>query len=104
MPRQISEHVAAALRILAGDDDPGFISVLAAGCGRIYRDDDADELGNILVRWPARLFDQPAGPKGARHVVEYFSVQLLATEPRALVFLDDLMQERWRQIGAVVVG
>jgi hypothetical protein len=51
--------------------------------------------------WPARLLDQGARPKGTRHVVEDFSVQLLATEPRALVFLDDLMQERWRQIGAV---
>src|ERR1700719_4018751 len=27
MPRQISEHVAAALRILASDDDPGFVGI-----------------------------------------------------------------------------
>src|SRR5207249_1649682 len=88
----------------AGHDDAGLVGVLAGRHGGIDRHDDADEIGNILVRRPAQLLDESAGPKGARHVVEYFSVQLLATKPRALVFLDDLMQEGWCQIGPVFVS
>src|SRR5205823_12962233 len=93
----IGQNIAVPVGVLAGDDDAGLVGVLAGRHGGIDRHDDPDEIGNILVRRPARLFDQPAGPKGARHVVEYFSVQLLATEPGALVFLDELLEERWRQ-------
>jgi hypothetical protein len=35
MPRQISEHVAATLRVLAGDDDAGLVGVLARAHRRI---------------------------------------------------------------------
>src|SRR5205085_9541011 len=93
----------APVGVLAGHDDAGLVGVLAGRHGGIDRHDDPDEIGNILVRRPARLFDQPAGPKGARHVVQYLGVELLPAEPGALVLAYDLLQKRRREVGPIVV-
>jgi hypothetical protein len=74
MPRQISEHVAAALRILAGDDDPGFVGVLARAHRRIDGYDHAHEVGqDKAYRRPCRL-DQCPRPQGARYIVEQLAL------------------------------
>ena len=103
MPRQISEHVAAALRILAGDDDPGFVGVLARAHRRIDGYDHAHEVGqDKAYRRPCRL-DQCPRPQGARYIVEKLGIEFLAAEASALVLLDDLRQKGCRQIEPIVV-
>src|SRR6202045_3679816 len=84
----IGQNIPVPVGVLAGDDDAGLVGVLAGRHGGIDRHNDADQVWNILVRRPSHLLDQRAGPEGTWHIIEYFSVQLLATEPCALVFLD----------------
>src|SRR5271163_4592897 len=51
-----------------------------------------------------RALDHRARPERARRVVEDLGVQLLPTEPRALVFLDDRVDERVGEVRDIVEG
>src|SRR6202011_4778974 len=64
---------------------------------------DPRQVRDISMDWPARLLDQRAGPKSAGYVVQYLGVELLPTEPGALVLAYDLMQKRRREVGPIVV-
>ena len=53
--------------------------------------------------WRPRRLEEGPVPQRARHVVQQLGVELLAPEPCALVFLDDLLEERTGEVGAVIV-
>ena len=94
----VIQHVPATAVIPAGDDQPGFVSLLAAGHRRVDRYDDAREVGHALANRPAQFFVQRARPQRARDVVQDLGVELLPAEPRTLVFADDLGEEAGREI------
>ena len=58
----VGEHVTVPGGVLAGDDDAGFVGVLARARGRIDCDHDARQFRYCFVGGPARLFDDRAAP------------------------------------------
>ena len=60
----------------AGNDDPGFVRILADRYRRIDRDHDAPHRRQVRLRAPA-LLDQVARPKRAGHVLEDLGVEFL---------------------------
>src|SRR6516162_7857975 len=103
-PRAIIEHVAAPLVVSAGDDQPGLVRFLATGHRRVDRDHDARQVRHALTCRPAQFFEQRARPQRPRHVIEDLGVELLPADPGALVFADNLGEERLRQIASVFVA
>src|SRR5580692_508194 len=51
-----------------------------------------------------RRLDERSAPQRTRHIVEQLGVQFLAAEPGALVFFDDLLEERAGEVGAIFVA
>src|SRR6516162_11467918 len=102
-PRAIIEHVAAPLVVSAGDDQPGLVRFLATGHRRVDRDHDARQVRHALTCASA-ILRQRARPQRPRHVIEDLGVELLPADPGALVFADNLGEERLRQIASVFVA
>src|SRR6202035_3507207 len=104
MSGTVSEHITAPPTVLAGDDDPGFVRVLARGRGWVEGDDDTGELRHALVGRPAQFFQARAVPQCARHIVENFAIDLLPAEPCSFVFPDNLREERVGEVGTVLIA
>ena len=104
MTGTVGEHITAPATVLAGDDDRGFVRVLARGRGRVDCDDDTDEIGHAFGERPAQLFEAGAIPQCTRYIVEQFGFDLLPAKPCSFVFPDNLREERVREVGAVLVA
>src|SRR5580693_7423458 len=65
---------------------------------------DAHQVGHHEPHRRPRRLDERSAPQRTRHIVEQLGVQFLAAEPGALVFFDDLLEERAGEVGAIFVA
>src|SRR6202022_328197 len=104
MAGEVGQYIAAAVLVLAGDDDAGLVGVLARTRCRVDGDYDAHQVAHHEPHRRPRRLDERSAPQRTRHIVEQLAVQFLAAEPGALVFFDDLLEERAGEVGAIFVA
>ena len=95
----ILQHVSATVLPQPGTDDAASICALAVTCRRINRHHHPDPFRHLAA---PGLLDQLPLEQGVRIVLDQFAVQFLTAEPRAAITRHDVVQEPFRQMGAVV--
>ncbi len=98
--RDVGDDAGAAVFGEARDDDAAFVGALGGARGRVDRDDDPRHRRRLAFV-EIGGFDQFARPQGAGRVEQQFGFDLLAPEPRALIFGEDFGDEGGREIGDV---
>ncbi len=99
--REIVQHIGGVVGPEPRDDDAGFGRSRPRARRRVDRHHHAAEMWRLVD--PSRL-DHGAGPERAQSVFQQLGFEFLAPEPRAQISLHHRIQERRRQIGAVLEG
>ena len=86
MTGTIGQHITVPASVLAGDDDAGFVRVLAGRRPDRSRRRSAPSPGMLSWTASASLRSARGIHKGTRYIVEQLGVELLPAEPGALVF------------------